>query len=141
MFVVSTKDINNGILYLLEMHLEGKVLVKIGVTSRKIEDRVVEILTSYFYKYREFPYTRPKRFRETENVYSKETILHEYFSEYQYIPEFKFSGSTEIFDVDLDIVVKAYEYLLKNGSLDNYKEEDGKPTETSDLRGTTGSDT
>ena len=41
----------NGILYVILIELEGKPLVKIGVTHRSIEDRVVEILTSIFKRY------------------------------------------------------------------------------------------
>ena len=101
-----------NILYVVLFELEGKSLVKIGVTSRNIEDRVTEILSSIFKKYREFPYCRPKRFRQTDMAYEKEAILHKLFEEYNYTPENKFSGSTEFFDVPLDLVVDAYEKLL-----------------------------
>lgn len=101
-----------GILYVSLFVLEGKDLVKIGVTSRNIEDRMSEILVSIFKAYREFPYCRPKRFRKTGNVYEKEAQLHAYFAEYQYTPDKKFSGSTEFFDIPLDKVVDVYEKLL-----------------------------
>lgn len=106
-----------GILYLVHFKLDEKDLVKIGVTSRTIEERVSEILISIFKKYREFPYCRPKRFRKTGNVYEKEAILHDYFKEYSYTPEKKFSGSTEFFDIPLDDVVKVYEDLLNGKEL------------------------
>ena len=48
-----------GILYLVYFELDGKQLVKIGVTARTIEERVSEILISIFKKYREFPYCKP----------------------------------------------------------------------------------
>lgn len=102
-----------GILYVVYFELEGKPLVKIGVTTRPIEDRVAEILISIFKKYREFPYCRPKRFRKTGNVYEKEALLHKYFKSYSYSPDKKFSGSTEFFDVPLEEVVPVYENLLK----------------------------
>lgn len=101
-----------GILYLVYFELDGKQLVKIGVTARTIEERVSEILVSIFKKYREFPYCRPKRFRKTGNVYEKEAQLHEYFREYSYEFDKKFSGSTEFFDIPLDSVVEVYENLL-----------------------------
>lgn len=107
-----------GILYLVYFELDGKQLVKIGVTARTIEERVSEILVSIFKKYREFPYCRPKRFRKTGNVYEKEAQLHEYFREYNYEPAKKFSGSTEFFDIPLDDVVKVYENLLDGKDLD-----------------------
>lgn len=112
-----------GILYVVYFELEGKALVKIGVTSRTIEERVSEILVSIFRKYREFPYCRPKRFRKTGNAYEKEALLHEHFREYSYTPAKKFSGSTEFFDVPLDDVVKVYENLLDGGSLDEGRQE------------------
>lgn len=107
----------DGILYVVLFELEGKQLVKIGVTSRGIEDRVSEILVSIFKKYREFPYARPKRFRKVADVYDKEAQLHKYFDSYRYITKEKFSGSTEFFDVELDVVVEAYEKLLAGEEL------------------------
>ena len=101
-----------NILYVVLFELEGKSLVKIGVTSRNIEDRVSKILTSIFKKYREFPYCRPKRFRRTGMAYEKEALLHKHFKEYSYKTQNKFSGSTEFFDVPLELVVTAYEELL-----------------------------
>jgi hypothetical protein len=115
---VSTKGLNTkGILYVVLFKLDGKDLVKIGVTTRNIEDRVSEILTSIFKIYREFPYCRPKRFKKTTDIFEKEAILHEHFKEYTYTPINKFSGSTEFFDVPLDKVVTAYENLLEGKPL------------------------
>lgn len=110
--VTKNKPDEVNILYVVVFELEGKSLVKIGVTSRNIEDRVTEILTGIFKKYREFPYCRPKRFRKTDKAYEKEAILHKQFAEYSYTPEHKFGGSTEFFDVSLELVVSAYEELL-----------------------------
>ena len=123
-FKVSTTDLDKdeGILYILEIHLEDKQLVKIGITRRnKIEERVIEILTSIFKRYREFPYCRPKRFKKTESVEKNEKILHEYFKEYNYTTKFPFGGHTEIFDIPLDAAVEAYEKLLNGEELgDSY---------------------
>lgn len=122
------KDIDleddQGILYVVHFRLEDRDLVKIGVTTRTIEERVSEILVSIFKKYREFPYCRPKRFRKTGCVYEKEAQMHEYFKEYSFAPSKKFSGSTEFFDVALDTVVEVYENLL-NGEdiLDESRQE------------------
>lgn len=103
---------DSGIVYLLYFELDGKQLVKIGITTRAIEDRVSEILVSIFKKYREFPYCRPKRFKKTGNIHEKEAQLHKYFSEFRYTTSNVFSGSTEFFDVPLDTVVEVYERLL-----------------------------
>ena len=120
MFKVSTKAVSSekGILYILLVHLEDKDLVKIGITTRpKIEDRVVEILTSIFQQYRRFPYCYPKRFKKTDKILDKEARLHKYFEDYKYTTEHSFSGHTEFFDIELDIVVDAYERLLKGEDL------------------------
>ena len=120
MFKVSTKTLNTkeGILYILLIKLEDKDLVKIGITTRpKIEDRVVEILTSIFQKYRRFPYCYPKRFKKTSDPLDKETRLHKYFEDYKYTTEYPFSGHTEFFDIELDIVVDAYDKLLRGEEL------------------------
>jgi len=101
-----------GIVYILLVELEGKSLVKIGVTHRRIEDRVSEILVGVFSKYREFPYCKPKRFKTTTTPYKKETLLHKQFSEHRYTTSKKFGGSTEFFDVSLEEVVAAYDDLI-----------------------------
>lgn len=101
-----------GILYVILIELEGKSLVKIGVTHRSIEDRVSEILVGIFKKYREFPYCKPKRFRTTRDTYKKEKQLHKHFSDYRYSPNKKFGGSTEFFDIPLEDVVKIYDSVV-----------------------------
>lgn len=106
-----------GLLYLVHFKMEDLDLVKIGVTTRNIEDRVSEILVSIFKKYREFPYCRPKRFRHTDDVYEKEAILHRYFSDRNHKFKKRFSGSTEFFNVPLDEVVIVYENLLEGRDL------------------------
>lgn len=103
----------SGILYLVHFNLEDKDLVKIGVTSRSIEERMSEILVSIFKQYRMFPYCRPKRFRKTGDAYQKEASLLSHYSNYCYTPEKKFSGSTEFIDFPLDDIVATYEELLK----------------------------
>lgn len=109
----SPKKVNEGILYLVTFELEGKTLVKIGITTRSIEERVSEILVSIFKSYRLFPYCKPRRFRKTTDVMGKEAALHKYFSSYKYTTEHKFGGSTEFFEVPEDEVVEVYERLLE----------------------------
>lgn len=118
-----TIEEDQGILYVVHFELEGKPLVKIGVTSRNIEDRIAEILISIFKTYREFPYCRPKRFRRTGDVYEKEAILHKYFEEYRYEPAKRFSGSSEFFDCPLDKVVEVYEDLLNGKDIFESRQE------------------
>lgn len=117
--VKSTAKDDLAILYLLVFELEGKELVKIGITTRNIEDRVTEILLAIFKKYRVFPYCRPKRFRKTTDVLKKEAELHRQFADRRYNFSKKFGGSTEFFDVPLDEVVTAYELLLNGPDKEN----------------------
>ena len=102
-----------GMLYVLRISMEGKELVKVGVTCRdKVEDRICEILVSVWKRYRVFPELYVKRYRVVDNVYGKEARLHKELDEYRYKTLHKFSGSTEMFDVSMDVVVEAYERLL-----------------------------
>lgn len=99
----------NAILYVLYIDLEDKRLVKIGVTRRAIEDRVVEILGSIFVSYRVFPFCKPKRFQRTPDAFEKEKMLHDYFSSCRYECGSSFSGSTEMFyDVDTEHLLDIY---------------------------------
>ena len=118
-----------GIVYLLYMWVEDEMVVKIGVTSRRIEDRVIEILTSYFYMYRLFPKLYPKRYRQARNVYVKEAMLHKYFSKYKYRFSKKFSGSTEYFKIDDEKeLLRVYEDCMNGVDINDerYSTENGE---------------
>jgi capsule polysaccharide modification protein KpsS len=104
---------DKGILYILQLDLEDKKLVKVGITSRSVEDRVCEILTSIWKRYREFPRCLVKRYKPVDGYEEKEKELLDYFAEYAYKTRYKFSGSTEILDVELDLVVDKYEDMLR----------------------------
>lgn len=121
---VSVKDLgeDQGIVYLLQIDLDEKSVVKIGITQRKIEERVVEILTSVFKFYRYFPRCYPKRFTKTSEIFKKEAILHRYFADRQYIPQHAFGGSTELFDITLDEAVAAYERVLEGEDINEGKD-------------------
>lgn len=116
---ISTKNLchlddpTDGLLYLLELELEDKVLVKIGVTQRiRIEDRVCEILVSIWKRYRVFPKCVTKRYRSVKDVYAKEKFLHKTFSSDRYATKFVFSGSTELFTTPVEEVIKTYEAII-----------------------------
>ena len=104
---------DEGILYLIEMDVDGKRVVKIGLTRRPtIDDRLAEIALAHFKAYRQINYMRPKRFRKTCNVLQKEQLLLAYFADRKYISEKPFGGSTELVDVDIMEVVKKYEEII-----------------------------
>lgn len=112
MFTI-TNDIASirNILYILEIDLDDKKVIKIGVTSRKIEDRVCEIVTSIFKTYRYFPKVYPKRFRKVEDNLDKEQFLLKYLEEYKYVSDNSFGGHTELVMMDLDLVADLYDRL------------------------------
>lgn len=113
-FTVSTSSITKkGIVYILELRLENKLLIKVGYTSRrKVEDRVCEILTSIWKKYRIFPQCYVKRYKEVPNPVKIEQALHQELKDSRYTTKHKFSGSTEIFSIPLETVVDLYDKLL-----------------------------
>lgn len=99
----------DGIVYILLFEIDGKQVQKIGVTQRKIEERVTEILTSFWKSYRYFPYCKPKRFKSTSMIFNKEAQLHYHFANVKYEPEHKTDGSSELFCVeDLDYLLDMY---------------------------------
>lgn len=100
------KSEHDGIVYILILEIGDKTVYKIGVTQRKIEDRVIEILTSFWKSYRYFPKCYPKRFKSTSNIFGKEAALHHHFANCKYEPEYKTDGFSELFYID-DL-----EYLL-----------------------------
>ena len=104
---------DEGILYLIEMDVDGKRVVKIGLTRRAtIDERLVEIALAHFKAYRQINYMRPKRFRKTSNVSQKEQLLLWYFSSRRYVSEKPFTGHTELIDVDIAEVVQKYEEII-----------------------------
>lgn len=111
---ISTDEFSKaGIVYLLQLRLDGKDLVKIGVTNRKrVEDRVCEILTAVWKKYRIFPECYVKRYRTADDSFRVEAYLHDSFKEFQYEPIHSFGGSTEFFDIDIVDVVTVYDELI-----------------------------
>ena len=114
--------VGKGIVYVLEVELEGKTLIKIGVTSRyKVEDRVVEILTEVWKHYRYFPKTYIARYKTVANPYEFEKLLHTYFEDCRYETEHRFGGSTEFFDIDVEEVKVTYDvaYDILNTELNN----------------------
>jgi len=134
---VSTKNLDHpatkaGIVYVLEIDVDGKRVIKIGVTGRKIEDRCSEILVSYFKSYREFPYLRPKRFRKTADMFAREKELLTYFSDRKYTSEKKFGGCQELVDVPVEEVVEKYEEVMSNAEVPKKKRCKRKPAEKSD---------
>lgn len=102
----------SGILYVLAFTIDDVSVVKIGVTCRpRVEERVCEILTSIWKRYRVFPELYVKRFKKVPDVYLKEKQLLTQFAELAYTPQHIFTGSTELVTATLEEVTEAYDNL------------------------------
>jgi hypothetical protein len=102
---------DKGIVYVLQLNLEDKQLIKIGITTRKIEERVVEILTAIWKKYRVFPECHVARYCAIDSYLAMEKYLHEHYKEFKYDCEHKWSGNTEIFLLDIEEVKNKYDEI------------------------------
>lgn len=111
---VCKEPTKTGIVYLLFIELEDKQLVKVGMTNRKIQDRVVEILTAIWVKYRYFPRCYVKRFRSVDKPAKVEKQIHDNLKEFSYKTEHRFAGSTEFFDVCNELAAGVYDSVVCN---------------------------
>ncbi len=92
-----------GRIYVIKMVLPGNYVVhKIGITnSNRATDRMMEILRSWFTKFRFVPYSELRLDMECHNPEYLEQYIHRILRVNQFIPSEKVSGGTEMF-VDLD---------------------------------------
>lgn len=103
-----------GIVYLLDIELEGSSIVKIGMTNRaKVEHRVVEILTAMWQKYRYFPKCYVARYKKFDDPLAIEKKLHNHFKDNKIELEHSFGGSTEFFNINIDKAKDVYDRLYK----------------------------
>ena len=112
-----TDKADKGKLYMMRFWFDGheKPVYKIGLTVRQPEERLMDILISYYKVYRYCPKCDIKRFREVGKLHQKETILLASLKEYNYIPEKKFSGCTEMFaGIDEYWLLSLYERVVDN---------------------------
>ena len=119
-FTVTKASKSLKIIYLLIIKLEGKKLVKIGITSRRLEDRVCEILKSIYKRYRIFPYCKPKRFTKLANAYKKEQKLLEVFKNKAKRTDLIFNGSTECFEISEELALREYDKVCKASKTRRY---------------------
>jgi len=95
-------ELEEGRVYLLKLHLDDKTVYKIGITfSERVEDRMVEILLSFFKTYRYIPKTVLKKNIKTKIPRTFEKHIHYMLKDYSYTFSKKFNGYTEFFtDID-----------------------------------------
>lgn len=118
MFYTVEKE-SKGKLYVMRFCIDGVVVHKIGMTTRKKpEDRLVEVLLSFYKVNRYMPKSDIKRFREVDDVFKKETMLLNTLKEYKYKAETKFSGCTEMFvDIDEFTLLELYDRCVAGETL------------------------
>jgi len=95
-------ELEEGRVYLLKLHLDDKTVYKIGITfSERVEDRMMEILLSFFKAYRYIPKTVLKKNIKTKIPRTFEKHIHHMLKDYSYTFSKKFNGYTEFFtDID-----------------------------------------
>lgn len=93
------KKIPTGRIYLLRMILDDKEVVhKIGMCyTPRSTDRMMEILRSWFMKYRYVPETRLRLDHETKTPYELEKHIHDVLSDFKWMPDKKVDGRQEMF--------------------------------------------
>ena len=104
-----------GRIYVLRIVLPDETIVhKIGITrSDRSTDRMMEILRSWFTKFRFVPFTEMRLDMKCQNAQMLETYIHKILKSQAFIPNEKVSGGTEMFtDLDENRVItflRAYE--------------------------------
>lgn len=102
-------------LYVLEITVDGKVVYKIGKASgHSSKQRMLQIIGSYFDVYRVTPVVKIVKDKVCTDVFKKETMCHQELVEYRFRPEKVFSGCTELFDVDKEVVLEVYKRILES---------------------------
>ena len=107
-----------GRVYVIRMVLPGDVVIwKIGMcNSNRATDRMMEILRSWFNKYRFVPYTELKLDMETSHPKEIEQHIHGILAHKKFDPDHKVSGGTEMF-IDID-QFRVIQYLRHCGQND-----------------------
>ncbi len=92
-----------GRVYVIKMVLPDDTIIhKIGMTnSNRSTDRMMEILRSWFTKYRFVPYTELKLDMECGHPRELEQLLHKILARKAWVPDHQVQGGTEMF-TDLD---------------------------------------
>ena len=89
-----------GRIYVIRMELpDGLIVHKIGMTnSDRAVDRMMEIMRSWFMRFRFIPYTELKLDMNTNYPKELESHIHKILSHKQFIPHMKVEGGTEMFN-------------------------------------------
>ena len=109
---VKNKYKYNGTVYVLEIELEGRKLIKIGATSRTAKVRCLEILGEIETEYGYFPKTKLLKQLTCKDYYKVEAALHKRFKDKQYKTQHEFSGCSELFEITKADIMEVYDYEI-----------------------------
>ena len=113
-FNIKKGDENTERLYVLEMVVDGIVVYKVGKASgHSSKARMLQIIGSYFDAYRVTPVVKIVKDTACSEVFEKEILCHQELAEYRYVPEKVFSGVTEIFKAEKEVVLEVYRRILE----------------------------
>lgn len=113
-FNVKKGDESTERLYVLEITVDDKVVYKVGKSSgHSSKARMLQIIGSYFDAYRVTPVVKIVKDKICTDVFKKETLCHQELAEHRYVPEKSFSGCTEVFRVDKEVVLEVYRRVLE----------------------------
>ena len=106
---------HSGIVYILRIVLEGTVTYKIGITTKTVVFRAKQIIEGVYKTYGYFPEVRVLRQGKTKNHFKVETAMHNQLCDFKYIPDFTFTGSTELFrGIEEAELIDRYELALNS---------------------------
>lgn len=93
----------------------GMTIIKVGKASgQSSKERMLQICGSIYDRRRSTPMIKIVRDREVpaDMVFKYETILLQFFADYQYSSKDKWSGSSECFVIPKEDAIQAYEAVL-----------------------------
>ena len=98
----------DGEVYMLQIDIDGTVVIKIGTTNRSALKRMLEIAEVIHAAYKFIPKMQILIAERTRNNYAVEAALLKKLAEYKYNPLFEFEGCSELVKCDHAIALAAY---------------------------------
>ena len=106
---------HSGVVYILRIILDDVVTYKVGITTKTVVFRVKQIIEGVYKTYGYFPEVRVLRQDKTKNHFKVETAMHNQLGEFRYVPDFVFTGSSELFrGIEEAELIERYELALNN---------------------------
>ena len=103
---------HSGTVYVLRIRIGDVWVWKVGVTTKTVPRRVLQIVEGFQKVYGYFPEVRIEHEEKTRNHFKCETAIHGLLCDNRYVSEYTFTGSSELFDSSLDKVAVLEAYRL-----------------------------